>query len=296
MKVLPSIFSWRALAYLFYALMLIGVLLYVRFPTEKFKVFCENRLGILLPAGVCTIDRIDYNFPLTLNVDGIRISRGDAPRHEGFFIDTLSLVVNPANLGKTAFLSAIFYGGKFSARLETDFTGQTIRMQGIQLTGLRLAELVKGPLAVDRTIEGIAAFEGDYQAGFMDLLGGVGKGRGVIKTGSIDLLQPVLSLRKIDFTEAGCTVDYENKRMEIAEGKLQGKDMTAEFSGELRLGSSMTNTQWQLGGALLPSAVFLQTYPQEAGMVQAVMQRYHMTALPFKIGGTLKNPTVRFGL
>ena len=164
MKVIPSLFSRRMLAYLLYALMLIGVLLYVRFPAEKFKAFCENRLGLLLAAGVCSINAIDYNFPLTLNFDGIRLSREGNSRQEGFFIDSLSLVVNPANLGKTAFLSATFYGGKFSARLETDFTGKTIRMQGITLTSLRLGDLVKGPLAVDRKIEGMAAFEGDYQA------------------------------------------------------------------------------------------------------------------------------------
>ena len=296
MKVLPSIFSWRLLASLLYALMLTGVLLYVRFPTEKFKVFCENRLGLLLSAEVCTIDRIDYNFPLTFTFDGIDISRGGVSQQEGFVIDNLSIAVNPSSLGKTSFVSAALYGGKVSFRLEMDFTGQTIRLQGIILTGLRLTDLVKGPLALDRKIEGIATFAGDYQAGFVDLIGGVGKGRVTIKEGNIDLMQPVLSLRRIDFIEAVCTLQYENRKIEIAEGKLQGKDVTAEFSGEFRLGPSLINTEWQLGGSLLPSVVFLQTYPREARMVQALMQGDDMTALPFKIGGTLKNPTVRFGL
>ena len=296
MKALASLFSGRLLASLLYALMLTIVLQYVRITTDKFKVFCENRLGILLSAEVCTIERIDYNFPLTLTFDGIRISRGGGPQRKGFFIDNLLIAVTPQSLGKTSFVSAALYGGKVWLRLETDFTGQTIKLQGINLTGLRLADLVQGPLAMDRKIEGIATFAGDYQAGFVDLTGGVGKGRVTIKEGNIELLQPVLSLRRIDFTEAVCTLQYENRKVVIAEGKLQGKDMTAEFSGEFRPGPSLVNTAWQLGGALLPSAGFLQTYPREAGMVQALMQGYHMTALPFKIGGTLKDPTVRFGL
>ena len=296
MKVLPSLFSGRLLASLLYALMLSAVLLYVRFPTDKFKVFCENRLAMLLSVEVCTIERINYNFPLTLNFDGIRISRGSGSHQKGFFIDNLLIAVTPQSLGKTSFVSAALYGGQVSLRLETDFAGQTLRMQGINLTGLRLADLVQGPLVIDRKIEGIATFAGDYQAGFVDLMGGVGKGQVTIKEGNIDLLQPVLSLRRIDFTEAVCTLQYENRKIEIAEGKLQGKDVTAEFSGEFRLGPSLANTEWQLGGSLLPSAVFLQTYPREARMVQALMQSYAMTALPFKVGGTLKNPTVRFGL
>ena len=60
-----SIFSLRSLLYILYAVLLTAVLLYVRFPAEKFKQYCVGQIENLVPESTCTIKHIGYRFPLS---------------------------------------------------------------------------------------------------------------------------------------------------------------------------------------------------------------------------------------
>lgn len=294
MRVIRAIVSWRTIVCLAYALILTGLLLYVRFPTQKFKQFCENRLEFIFPGSVCAIERISYRFPLTLNFEAVNIINTGSSGRSGVFIDNLSVTPDLAKIGGNITVAAAVYGGALSARLEVDFAAKKIELQDIRITDLDAAALQKGLAVVDRKASGTLGFTGSYQAAFDNPAGGSGQGRIVADDGSVALLQPVLSLQQIDFYQAVCNLRYENRKLEVSEGTLKGKDLTADFAGELQLLSSFLASELQIGGCLVPQAAFLETHPQEQKMVQGVMKRYNMTALPFKVGGTLSNPTFRF--
>ncbi len=294
MKVIRSIFSWRTVVYLAYALILIGLLLYVRFPAQKFKQFCENRLELIFPGSVCTIGRISYRFPLNFNFLGVNLSSTGAAERLGFFIDSLSVTPDLAKLGANISLAATAYGGALTARVEVDFAAKKIELNDVQITALDVAALQKGLTVVDRKLTGTIGFTGNYQAAFDNLTGGTGQGRVVADAGSVALLQPVLSLQQIDFYQMVCNLRYENRKLSVFEGRLTGKDLNADFAGSLRFLSSFFASELQIGGRLVPQADFLETHPQEQKMVLGVMKRYNMTALPFKVGGTLGSPTFRF--
>lgn len=294
MRVIRPIFSWRTVVYLIYALILTGTLLYVRFPAQTFKQFCENRLELIFPESVCTIERISYRFPLTISFEAVNFSSTGSSGRPGFFVDSLSVAPDLAKLGGNITLAATVYGGVFSARLEVDFTAKKIELHDVQITGLDAAALQKGLAVLDRKVSGTLGFTGSYQGTFDNPAGGSGQGRIVADAGSVALLQPVLSLQQIDFYQAVGNLRYENRKLSVSEGKLKGKDLTADFAGNLQVASTFLASEVQIGGRLVPQAAFLQTHPQEQKMVQGVMKRYNMTALPFKVGGTLSSPTFRF--
>ncbi|MBU1565930.1 MAG: type II secretion system protein GspN [Proteobacteria bacterium] len=294
MKVIRTIFSWRTILYLAYALILTGLLLYVRFPTKKFTQFCENRLELIFPESDCNIDRIIYQFPSTLTFNGVSLRRSGVSGDPGFFVDRLSVTADLPKLMSNITLAVTFYGGALSARLEVDAAAKRIEMHDIRLAGLDVAGLQKDLVILDRKVSGKLGFTGSYQAAFENLAGGTGKGQVVVDAGSVELMQPVLSLQQIDFYQVVCNLRYENRKLLFSEGTLNGKDLTADFTGELQAVSSFLASEMQFGGRLIPQAIFLEIHPQEKRMVQGLMKRYNMTALPFKIGGTLSSPTFRF--
>jgi len=296
MRVIRTIFSWRTVVYLFYALVLTGLLLYVRFPAQTFKQFCENRLEVIFPGSVCTIERISYRFPLTISFEAVNFSSTGSSGRPGFFVDSLSVAPGLAKLGENITLAATVYGGVFSARFEVDYTAKKIELHDVQITGLDVAALQKGLGVLDRKVSGTLGFTGSYQATFDNPAGGSGQGRIVADAGSVALLQPVLSLQQIDFYQAVGKLRYENRKLSVSEGKLKGKDLTADFAGNLQVASSFLASEVQIGGNLVPQAAFLETHPQEQKMVLGVMKRYNMPSLPFKVGGTLSNPTFRFSM
>ncbi len=288
------IISWRAVLFVTYAVLLTGFLLYLRFPAQKFKQFCENRLERIFTEGVCTIDHINYQLPLTFTFYGVHVKRPVAAGRAELVIDSLSLRPDPVKLNNRITVHAALYGGVLSAQLEGDFSAKKMILHDIELSGLDVAALQKSLAIFPRKVAGIVGFTGSYQAAFTQPAGGKGQGRLVVDSGSMALLQPVLSLRQIDFHQAVCNLQYDNGKIEASEGTLKGKDMTADFTGEIQPALSLFNSELQLTGRLVPLAAFFETHPQEEKMVQGVMQRFNMTALPFKVGGTLNSPTFRF--
>ncbi len=294
MSVIRIIFSWRTVVYLIYALLLTGLLLYVRFPSQTFKQFCENGLERIFPESVCTIERVNYRFPLTIRFEAVNFRSTGFSGRPGLFIDSLSVAPDLAKPRGYITLAATAYGGSLFTRLEVNFTAKKIELHDVQITGIDVAALQKSFAVQDRKVSGTLGLTGRYQATFDHPAGGSGEGRIVADAGSVALLQPVLSLQQIDFYQAVGTLRYENKKLSVSEGKLKGKDLTADFAGNLQVASSFLASEVQIGGRLVPQAAFLETHPQEQKMVQGVMKRFNMSALPFKVGGTLSSPTFRF--
>lgn len=293
MKVLSRIISWRPIVCLAYALALTVLLLYVRFPAEKFKQFWENRLELIFPGSNCTIKRIDYRFPLTVTFYGANLKRTVGVKSSRLLLDSVSVTANPAQ-PKSLALAASLYGGALSTRLEGDYKSKNIWLHDIQLVGLDIAAMHKDLAIVDRRITGTLGFTGNYQAGIDNLTGGTGQGQAVADGGSVALLQPVLSLTQIDYSHVVCNLRYAKNKLMVSEGMLKGNDLTAEFAGEFQFTASFFDGELRLGGSFVPQKAYLDSHPQEQKMVQTILKHNNMTALPFRVGGTLNSPTFRF--
>jgi hypothetical protein len=77
---------------------------------------------------------------------------------------------------------------------------------------------------------------------------------------------------------------------------MTGKEIGAEFNGEMRLTSPLPNSTVVLSGNLTPKENFLAAHPGEKRLVEQLLRRYKTPALPFKVGGTVRRPTFRFSL
>lgn len=289
-----SIFSFRSIIYLAYAVLLTAVLLFVRFPEEKVKAYCEKRIERLLPGSACNIDNIVYRFPLSAAFETIKISRAIDGQESDLVVDRLVISPEPLQFWRTFKLKGEIYSGLFEAGLDFDTRAQTFKLANIHLEGLEAGDLAEGIGITDRKISGIVEFSGDYQAKNSNPSEGSGKGIVQVVTGSMGLLQPLLALSTIEFERVAVSVTHQNGILRFAEGELQGKEIIADFSGELRMASPLLNSNILLSGHLEPDDGFLRSHPEQQQVVQRLLQRYKMTVLPFKLGGTLKRPLFRF--
>jgi len=72
----PNTF-WRWSLYSIYGLLLVTLLLYVRFPAQKFKIFCTHLITQQLPDYKNSIESLHYQFPLTLVARNIQLQSKD---------------------------------------------------------------------------------------------------------------------------------------------------------------------------------------------------------------------------
>lgn len=289
-----SIFSLRFFLYLLYGLLLTAVLLYVRFPTEKFKQFCEKRIEHYLPGTTCKIDKVVYRFPLSAVLAQVNLAAAEEMDLAALGIQELVVTALPKTLFSGYSLDGDILGGTFRAELDVDREGDTFQLNGIALQNIDLGNLVGSLGGIEREMAGVMEYSGNYQADSKRPLQGSGKGVVKVGKGSMALLQPVLGLSAIDFDSVVMSVTQDKGVVGLAEGKLNGQDIVADFTGELRVASPLVNSIVLLSGQMEPQDVFLRSRPREQKVVQRLLKRYKMAVLPFKVGGTVQRPLFRF--
>ena len=293
---LRAIFSLRTLLFVVYGLALTAVLLYVRFPAEKFRLYCESYLERVVPDTTCSIGRIHYRFPATVTFEGVSLAWTVEESRAVVLIDRFAVSPGGGKFFREFNITGTLYSGVWSARVKIDRASREFLLEDIQLDGLDAALLFESLKNLERKVAGLVHFAGSYQASFDKPYGGTGQGKVAAENGSFALLQPVLSLAAIDFQQLAVDVRYDEKRIGFQDGKVQGEDLTADFSGELAMGKSLGRSDLQLNGQLALQAGYLSNHPREQRIVQGLQTRYKRPAIPFKVGGTMIRPTFRFGM
>lgn len=280
--------------YVAYAVMLTVVLLYVRFPGEKFKDYCEKRIERLLPDSACTIEEIAYRFPSSAVFANIHITRAIDGQDNDMVVEFLSITPESLQFWRVFKVHGEMYSGLFTASLDVDSKTQQFHLTDIHVKGLEVGKLTESIGLADRKISGIFAFKGDYQAASNHPSDGVGTGDVEVVSGSIGLLQPILALSSIEFEKLTVGVSQQNGVIHFVDGALLGKEISADFAGDIRLTSPLLQSSILLNGHLAPDEVFLRDHPREQQFVQRLLLRYKATVLPFKVGGTVQRPLFRF--
>jgi len=287
-------FPWRFLLYGLYAVLLITVLLYVRFPAERFRQFCENTLQSELTNWRVRIEAVSFQPPTTLKLNNVILTGSYEGLPSQLVFDRVTVKANPGRLSVLD-LEAELFRGRLTAALALDRRGRSFRLEDIRLKDLVLAEALQSLGMVEREVAGNYDFSGDYQAAWDAPLAGRGQGRVEISAAKMGLVAPLLSLAAIDINSLTASIQFEGEEVELADGQLRGRELRADFSGKVVLASSLPRSQLQLNGLLQPEEAFLQANPREQMLVQRLRQRYNMPGVPFQVGGTLTGPTFRFG-
>jgi type II secretion system protein N len=284
--------SSRFFLYVIYGLLLTAILLYVRFPTDKFKSFCEQRLEQSLHASDCRIKRIHYSFPISVVFEEIHITKSSREQQSALIIDQFKF--RPGiRFWQTFKMFGELYSGTFRATLALDRNEKSYRLTDIVLNNLNLNTILKDQGFVDRKVTGSLGGSGRYSAQWNNPASGEGKGRIEVKKGQIEFLQPILSLTAMNFDRINFDISV-GEQVELQQGKLKGKNLNADFEGSLDVMDSLLACRVSISGLLEPKREFLQSHPNEAKMVQQYAKRYKKSALPFKLRGTVANPTFRF--
>lgn len=289
-----STFSIRSLMYVMYAVLLTAVLLYVRFPAEKFKQYWVQRIENLSPDHTCTIGRIGYRFPLSVVFETITLARVVDEQETGIVVDQLVFSPELLHFWRTFAITGKIYSGLFAGKLDLDSRAHSFQVTNIHAEGLQADALARSLGISERKISGVVDFSGDYKGPDSDPGDGTGKGLVQIVSGSFSLLQPILNLSSLAFDKLTMQVMHEHGVVQLNEGEFVGQEILADFTGDLQLASPFLSSNISLSGHMKPDEGFLQSNPQEQQVVQTLLQRYKMTVLPFKVGGTVQSPLFRF--
>ncbi len=292
-----SILSFRFFLYLLYATVLTVVLLYVRFPTEKVRIYCEHRLEQVLGIERTSIAEINYHFPATVEFRKVKIGSlpADGKSNE-IVIDRLRLLPTSEGFLTSWALDGKLYTGLFKAILEIQLAEKIFHLKDIKLEELDIAAVTSGMPVIQREVTGGLSVSGEYKAKFDQPLTGIGSGSLHLNAGTLHLVRQILSMDTIDFEEINILWKYGESVFQIAEGKMIGPQLNADFSGTLKPPFLPPVGGLNVNGLLVPSESFLKDKPQIDRLVKRLMKQYKKPAVSFRVGGTLNKPIFRLSV
>ncbi|MFT5700784.1 MAG: type II secretion system protein N [Desulforhopalus sp.] len=285
--------SSRLFFYIVYGIVLTLVLLYLRFPTTEFKTYCEQQIEHALNNNTtCSIEQIRYKFPFSVTLEQLKLQKTTGGQQPIIMIDKIG--IRPAlKFWSTFKIAGTLYSGSLQSTLKINRDESSYKLTDLVLHDLNLGAILKDQGIANREIQGSLSGSGIYQADWASATKGKGKARIALSKGSFELLVPVLSLSAINFEQINFDLSL-TEQTELQQGKLKGRDINANFEGSVNIMNSFQDSRIVLSGLLEPKREFLQTHPLEAKMVKQYAKRFRKNGLPFKMGGTLSNPTFRF--
>ncbi len=292
-----SILSFRFFLYLIYGAVLTAVLLYVRFPTEKVRTYCEHRIEDVLREGRASIVKIVYHFPATVEFRKVKIGSqaADGKRNE-IIIDRLRLFPTPKGFLTSWAVDGELYTGMFKAKLEIQLEERIFQLKDIALEKADIAAVTADMSAIQREVTGSLTVSGEYKAKFDQPLTGFGSGSLHLSAGSLHLVRQILTLDVIDFDAINVLWKYGESVVQITEGKMIGRQLDADFSGTLKPPFLPLEGDVNVSGLLVPGERFLKDRPQIERLVQRLMKQYKKPAVPFRVGGTFDKPLFRLSV
>lgn len=286
--------AMRLSLYILYGIILTGILLYVRFPTEKMRNYLTSMVESAIPGTECSMGQFSYGFPLKVKLDSLELkdSRG---KHQIVLLENVALSPNLLGFGLQYGVTAELYQGAVSSQLQLKPKTDEFVFDEIELINVNAENAPFIQATMGTQFKGVLHYVGNYfgtwsTAGETEM-----QGRITLNNGLFAPRQPILTTREISLDSLEVDLNYTNSILTLTAGKHSGTQFHGEFKGSMKRASAKGIWQLEMQGSLVPQRDFVKQQPQISRMVKRLQKQYRQTALPYVVKGTVSNPNFRFG-
>ncbi len=281
--------------WLLYGFVLTGILLYVRFPGAAVKKYCAGYVEKVFPGIDCGIGALSFGLPLTFKVSDVRLTKVEQPDDVIFAAQSFAIRPHLSYPIQVFTLSGDMYDGAYTSELTLKRKKGAFSLTKLTIENLDLQKLTYLQEQLDRDFTGRLTVTGEYSGVLGRLLEGEARGNIEIDKGSMELLQPVLSLNTIDLQKAEFGFQFKDHELQIQEGSFNGEELEGNFSGYIEVLSPWLESEFDVAGDLEVHTALLEGSPRVKSIVSSLQRRHKRVTLPFNVSGSVDNPLFRFG-
>jgi len=285
------------LGYVLYAVIIVAGLLYLRFPSGLIKDYLETRgERSHFPFSV-SIGQVSPSLPFGLKLHETRVSQRASPNKIVFRADRVSIqpTIGSLLVGK---LNLCFEGLAYDGVLKgcAHFTEESL--QAPFATSIVIKDIRMGkydlPSLIGRHVKGSLDGTITYNGKNNLFIEGSGEADLRLSDGSVELLQPILTLESIDFSQVSIKMALQNRKINLTQVALEGPNMRGTLSGIISLQKEIGKSRLDLRGTIEPFSDFFKSLPGTRDTVKLFQRRLKRGTLSFIIRGTLTEPSIQF--
>lgn len=284
----------RNLYYGLYGLAATLFFLWVLFPSDDFADYLETLAAGSANGMTMEIGKARPSLTLGIAMKDVVFKKG-----AGMNVIMADLYVRPGYfslLGKNPSMTfkAQVFGGRAKGKLRWDKTSKGgTGVEKLTLTDIDLAQLkdqIKD--VMPRTgLAGILNADGGYSP--------EGRGNGLVNFSIKNLMikpaEPLFTISELNFTDVTASMDIKNRKMEIDQCVIEGKEIDGSMKGSITLGQPFDRSMLRLSGTLKPEKALIDQLSQ-AMPIQAVMgsAMNESGEIPFTVSGPISDPRYSF--
>lgn len=277
-----------------YGMVLMAVLLYFRFPQDKFRQYCERLVEREFPQVSCMIKDVTYGFPAHIIFEEVRLST--KKNDNNLVFQDEQLVIRPVwnHLMNAIVVESNAYGGKHVLQVNFIEGGKKIELTNVQINEADLEQVEILQAGVDRKISGVLSGKGSVIFEKSPLAIAEAKGDVSIVRGEFELEQQILGLNVLRLQENSFSIKINQSTVEITQGKIKNSEINVDFQGNIQINKPLIASDINLSGSILPKTELFQKQPQVRDIVVRLQKRFKGDTLPFKVDGFIGQPTFVF--
>jgi type II secretion system protein N len=282
---------WMTVA--LYGVALLGVLLYLRFPGEHVKEYCEYRVEKWLPGVSCSIAEMSYEFPAKIIFKQMRLT---AKNNGTLLFEDPQFSLQPAwsRLTEVLHVESMAFSGNHSALVGVRHDLGRIVLEELRIENADVKEITLFQ-RTDRKIEGRLTGVGSAAINRQSLVVEEAEGNFTVSSLEFELTAPLFQLSVIDLDQSTFQLKINQNIIDLQDGRISNSKIDGQFQGAVILSDPLWISKLALTGDITPKVELFQGKKQLQAVVSGIQRRYNSDEVPFKVGGSITAPTFIFG-
>lgn len=295
---MKGIMRWilSVLGYGGYTVAVVLFLLWFLFPTDSFRVWLQNQLENSHPELEWKVKELRLAWPLSIVAAGIQAADAEAEKPL-IYVEEVKVRPDFNAIKELTNKYSFKYrlnslNGSVIGTLSVEREGRMIDCSG-QIKEMQVGGLEEFWRKAGRTVKGKMSGTFDYAGEWQNLVSGQLQADLVMKDGSIELLQPVMGLEKLDFNQLNSSLSSKNQVVTMTGGKIESTLFAVDFSGNVTMNDNLLDSSLDINGSFEPRPELFGNL-QDAAMVKLVKDQLRDGKLSFKVTDTLMTPGIIF--
>ncbi len=281
--------------YCSYSIILVIIFLYALFPSRELEDFFKQSIKSFNPDLVLDFKRLSPVFPPGIKFSEMCASKRGNPDICVFQSERVTL--KP----KLLYLLTGNKAGTFRMRVGDGTVTGLIRLLKdnriaikTKIENVQVDSTTGLPEPLNERLEGDLAGSVFYEGSTKDPLNGSGEMEFILSEGLIKLVQPVLGLADIEYSELRLTGLLKEGKLNITEATLKGNDIGGNTTGSITLKNNISESVLNLKGEIEIYPSLYRDSPAIRDTVNLLNKGRNGSKLSFNISGTVARPKIGF--
>ena len=277
------------------------VFLYYRFPSDAVGDYLQSTADEINPSYTVWIGKVRPLLPFGVKLMKTRVFLREHPDTNLLIAETLMIKPRLRSFlkGESIYgVDCFAYGGDIKGTVHFSDDGGEANDRpfttSLELRDLRINDYEYLFTLIGRNVKGILGGNITYNGQSRLWINGTGEASLRISDGSVELLQPIFSLKSVSFDDLRIKMILDKTKIKLTRVEMGGKEIKGTLSGTIGLRQSFSKSRLALRGSIEPLAGFFKNENGAPRMMTLFKRRLRKGKLSFVVRGTPADPKIRF--